>query len=262
MTEQAPAMRFALLGSGSKGNALVVEYGRTRVLIDGGFSARELERRLARLDVSPASLDALIITHEHGDHWRGVVRFSRRHQLPVWLTPGTHAARRADDLGHIELYSPHEPFAVGDLELFPYPVPHDAREPAQLVVGNGDKRLAVLSDIGTATPHVRAMIDGCDALVLESNHDPEMLASGPYPAALKARVGGSRGHLSNAQAAELLGAINARDLQHLVVAHISESNNRPELARAALAAPLSCAPDWVHVADQREGLSWRSLVNH
>ncbi|ROO27651.1 beta-lactamase [Salinisphaera orenii MK-B5] len=261
MNDGAGAMRFALLGSGSKGNALVVEYAGTRVLIDCGFSAREIVRRLARLDLVPADIDAVVITHEHDDHWRGVSRFSRAHGVPVWLTPGTLAARRASELAAIELYSPHEPFAIGDIELFPYPVPHDAREPAQLVVGNGDKRLGVLADIGHATPHVREMIDGCDGLVLECNHDPQLLAAGPYPAYLKARVAGRLGHLSNAQAAELLAGIDASALQQLVVAHISESNNRPELAQAALAGALSCTADWVHVANQSEGLSWRTLVN-
>ncbi|GAB3678969.1 MBL fold metallo-hydrolase [Salinisphaera aquimarina] len=254
-------MRFAVLGSGSKGNALVVEYANTRILIDCGFSVKETERRLARLGLDADAIDALVITHEHDDHWKGVSRFSRRHTVPVWLTPGTHAAKQADALSSIELYSPHEPFAIGDLEFFPYPVPHDAREPAQLIVGNGDKRLGVLSDIGHATPHVLSMVDACDALVLECNHDPALLASGPYPAYLKARVAGRLGHLSNGQAAALIKNIDATQLQQLVVAHISESNNRPELAQAALAEALSCSPDWVHVAHQREGLSWRSLVN-
>lgn len=261
MKDSARAMRFALLGSGSKGNALVVEYADTRLLIDCGFSAKEIEKRLARLELRPADIDAIVITHEHDDHWRGVSRFSRRYEIPVWLTPGTRAAKATDALAVTELYSPHEPFAIGDLELFPYPVPHDAREPAQLVIGNGDKRLGILSDIGYVTPHVREMIDACDALVLESNHDPELLATGPYPASLKRRVGGRLGHLSNPQAAALLGEIDASGLQQLVVAHISESNNRPELAQAALAQALSTTADWVHVANQREGLSWRSLVN-
>lgn len=255
------AMRFALLGSGSKGNALVVEQGATRLLIDCGFSAREIEKRLARLALAPTDIDAIVITHEHDDHWKGVSRFSRAHGLPVWLTPGTHSATLTSEVAARELYSPHEPFAIGELELWPYPVPHDAREPAQLVVGNGDHRLGVLSDIGHATPHVRDMIDACDALIIESNHDPDMLAAGPYPASLKARVAGRLGHLSNDQAAELVSGIDTQALQHVVIAHMSESNNRPELAQAALAQALACTPDWVHVANQREGLSWRSLVN-
>lgn len=254
-------MRFALLGSGSRGNALVVEQGTTRILVDCGFSARELEKRLARLTLSPADIDAIVVTHEHDDHCKGLSRFSRVHKLPVWLTPGTEVALASTELASTELYSPHEPFAIGDLELFPFPVPHDAREPAQFVVGNGEHRLCVLSDIGYVTPHVRTMTNACDALIIESNHDLDMLASGPYPASLKARVAGRLGHLSNSDAASLVAEIDTRALQHVVGAHLSESNNRPELARTALAQALSCAPDWVQVADQKEGLSWRSLVN-
>ena len=220
-------MRFALLGSGSKGNALVVEQGATRLLIDCGFSAREIEKRLARLGLMPADIDAIVITHEHDDHWKGVSRFSRAHALPVWLTPGTQAAKASSELAATELYSPHEPFAIGDLELFPYPVPHDAREPAQLVIGNGEHRLGVLSDIGHVTPHVRAMVDACDALIIESNHDPDMLAGGPYPPSLKARVGGRLGHLSNAEAAALVSEIDTGALQHVVVAHIVRIQQSP-----------------------------------
>lgn len=211
------------------------------------------------MGLSGADIDALVITHEHNDHWRGVPRFSRQWDLPVWMTPGTQAATCEDTCASIELYSPHEPFAVGEFELSPCPVPHDAREPAQFVIGDGDKRLGVMTDLGYVTPHVLAMIGRCDALVLEANHDVEMLAGGPYPPHLKRRVGGRNGHLSNAQAAELLGEIDSGGLQHIVAGHISEKNNRPDLARAALAEALNCHADWVHAASQKEGLSWRSL---
>lgn len=253
-------LRFASLGSGSKGNALVVEQGATRILVDCGFSARETRRRLARLDLTPDDLDAIVITHEHDDHCKGVARFSRVHKLPVWMSPGTRSAVADLEVAAVRIYSPHETFSIGELELSPYPVPHDAREPAQFIVGNGDQRLGVLTDIGHVTPHVLAMVDGCDALVVESNHDREMLARGPYPAYLKARVGGELGHLSNVQAANLVAGINTRTLQHVVVAHLSENNNRPELAQTALADVLHCEQDWVAVADQKEGLSWRSLM--
>lgn len=254
-------MRFASLGSGSRGNALVVEHAGTRLLIDCGFSASQCERRLQRLGLSGADIDALIITHEHQDHWRGASRFSRRWRLPVWMTAGTHAATRQDKCGAAKLYSPHEAFTIGDLEISPCPVPHDAREPAQLIVANGDKRLAVLTDLGHVTPHVLELIGRCDALVLEANHDLGMLADGPYPPRLKRRVGGRFGHLSNCQAAAFLGQIDSSGLQHVVAGHISEKNNSPELVRAALADALGCAPDWVHAASQDEGLPWRSLTN-
>lgn len=255
------AMRFALLGSGSRGNALVVEQGTTRVLVDCGFSAREMKKRLARLSLEPADLDGIVITHEHDDHCKGLSRFSRLHGLPVWMTAGTQSALADMEVSAVKRFSPHTPFAIGDLEFAPYPVPHDAREPAQFVIGNGVHRLGVLTDIGHVTTHVRSMVDGCDALVLESNHDSDMLTGGPYPRSLKARVSGRLGHLSNAAAARLLSSIETKALQHVVAAHMSETNNLPALARSALATALNCTPDWVQVADQKEGLSWKSLMN-
>ncbi|NNC24049.1 MBL fold metallo-hydrolase [Salinisphaera sp. USBA-960] len=252
-------MRFAVLGSGSSGNALVVENANTRVLIDAGFSARTLERRLAELERDFNAFDAIVITHEHSDHWQGVSRLSHRYQLPVWLTPGTHFATHDDPVFARELYSPHEPFSIGDLAFNPYPIPHDAREPAQLIISNGDSRLGILTDAGHATPHIRSMIDGCHGLIVEANHDADLLASGPYPATLKKRVASGHGHLGNHQARELVAALNTDALQHVVAAHISQSNNHTNLAREALADALNCTPDWVQVADQRAGLGWRSL---
>lgn len=254
-------MRFASLGSGSRGNALIVEHGGTRLLIDCGFSATDCERRLQRLGISADDIDAVVITHEHDDHWRGVSRFSRRWDVPVWMTPGTQAAKHEDVCATVHLYSPHEGFAIGDFQLQPCPVPHDAREPAQLVIGNGDKRLGVFTDLGYVTPHLLDMIGRCDALLLEANHDVEMLAKGVYPSHLKRRVGGRLGHLNNNQAAAFLGAVDCTALQHVVAGHISEKNNRPDLAREALAAALGCEVDWVSAANQSEGLPWRSLSN-
>lgn len=254
-------MRFASLGSGSRGNSLVVEHGATRILIDCGFSARDSERRLQRLGLEAGDIDALVITHEHDDHWRGVSRFSRRWDVPVWLTPGTHAAKRDDVCAALQHFSPHQPFAIGDIQLQPCLVPHDAREPVQFVISDGDKRLGVFTDLGFVTPHVLDTIGRCDALLLEANHDTDMLANGVYPAYLKRRVGGRLGHLSNNQAAAFLDAIDCSALQHVVAGHISEKNNRPELAREALAGALNCEPEWVCAANQKEGLPWRSLSN-
>lgn len=254
-------MRFASLGSGSRGNALVVEYESTRLLIDCGFSASNCEKRLQRLGLSGTDIDALVITHEHDDHWRGVSRFSRRWDIPVWMTPGTRAAKADDACAATCLYSPHEAFVIGDFQLQPCPVPHDAREPAQFVISNGDKRLGVFTDLGYATPHVLDMIGRCDALVLEANHDVDMLAHGVYPPHLKRRVGGRLGHLSNSQAAAFLKTIDCSALQHVVAGHISEKNNRPDLARRTLSQALNCEADWVAAANQKEGLPWRSLSN-
>lgn len=263
--------RFASLGSGSEGNALVAEVTEgasvTRVMIDCGFGIRESERRLERLGIEAASLSGILITHEHGDHVGGVERFARKHGVPVWMTYGTFVASNLGGVGPfkqaldvtVHLIDHHEAFAIGGVEVHPFPVPHDAREPAQFVLSDGARRLGVLTDLGASTPHVEAMLAGCDALVLECNHDGEMLRSGPYPARLKARVGGRYGHLDNAQAAQLLAKVAHSGLRHVLAAHLSAQNNTPALARAALAGALGCSPDWIGIADQEEGFAWRAL---
>lgn len=257
-----PGLRFALLGSGSRGNATLIECGSTRILVDCGFSIRETEARLARLGVEATALDAILVTHEHSDHLRGVGPLARRHGIALWMTPGTHAAvpqRLAATMPEATLFDPHTPFAVGDLEVRPVPVPHDAREPCQFVFSDGARRIGVLSDAGHVTPHMRECLDGVDALALECNHDETMLAEGPYPPVLKARVGGNLGHLSNAQSAALLAGIDCSRLQHLVLTHLSEHNNTPDHARAAVAEALCCTPDWPGVAHQANGHDWRGI---
>jgi len=252
-------MRFASLGSGSRGNALLVEAGNTLVMLDCGFSVRETARRMALLGRHPEQLAALLVTHEHGDHVRGIAALARRYRIPVWLTQGTRRMLRDAELPVVRCYDGHGAFTIDDLQLNPFTVPHDAREPCQFVFSDGARHLGVLTDTGRMTPHIVDCLAGCDALLLECNHDARMLADGPYSAALKRRVGGPLGHLSNHQAGELLGLLDHGRLQHLVAAHLSEKNNRPELARAALAAAACCAPDWVAVADQARGLDWRSI---
>jgi len=252
-------LRFAYLGSGSRGNGLLVESGRTTVLVDCGFSIAETERRLLRLGREPQDLAAVLVTHEHSDHIQGVARFARRHGLPVWMTAGTHASGRCADHADVRLFSVHVPFHIDGLHIQPYPVPHDAREPSQFVFGDGSRRLGLLTDAGSSTPHIRQCLSGLDALVLECNHDPGLLAASRYSPLLKRRVGGRFGHLSNRQAADLLAELDVGRLQHLVAAHLSEENNRPELARQALCGVLDCAPDWIAVATQDDGLDWRSV---
>ena len=251
-------MRFASLGSGSQGNGLVVEAGSTRILVDCGFSTDETERRLARLGLAPDDLAGIFVTHEHGDHGDGALPFARRHGVRAWMTHGTARALAAD-ASDATIIDSHTPFAIGDLEVQPFPVPHDAREPVQLVVSDGAARLGVLTDVGTPTRHIAAMLSGCAALVLECNYDSEMLAAGPYPAWLKARIGGPLGHLANEAAAEILAAIDRSRLQHVIAAHLSQTNNLPRLATAALSGVLGCARDEIAVADQANGFGWRSL---
>lgn len=253
-------MRFASLGSGSRGNATLVEHDDTLVMIDCGFSVAETERRLARLGRRPEDVSALLVTHEHSDHAAGVMRFARRHRVPVHLTPGTWAAL-AQDAGEAQvLINCHRPFEVGALTVNPMPVPHDAREPCQFSFRAGRWHLGVLTDTGRLTAHLAQALNACDALVVECNHDRRMLMDGPYPASLKARVGGPLGHLSNGQAAELVAGVQRDRLQWLVGVHLSERNNAPGLASDALAAALGGREQCIRLATQEQGLDWLELA--
>lgn len=251
-------MRFASLGSGSRGNALVVEAGGTRILLDCGFGPRNLALRLARTGLVPEDIDAIVVTHEHADHLGGVAASARRYELDVFLTHGTLGAAALTDV-NVAVIDSHTPFAIGDINLMPFPVPHDAREPAQFVFSDGACRLGVLTDAGCVTPHMVEMLSGCEALVLECNHDAAMLAGGRYPPHLKRRIAGRYGHLDNAAAADLLAQIDRSKLRHVVAAHLSQENNTPALATAALAAVLGCDPGWLAVADQEKGCDWRQV---
>lgn len=255
-------MRFASLGSGSEGNALLVCVGETYVLLDCGFGLKDVIARLARLDVSPEQLSGIIVTHEHGDHIGGVARLSRKFNLPVWLTHGTLRSqpKAFANIATLHEIDPHGVFAIRDIEISPYPVPHDAAEPVQFVLGDGARHLGVLTDAGCSTPHIEAMLSGCDALVLESNHDSDMLMNGDYPQGLKQRVSGRLGHLSNGESAGILATLNTGRLQHLIAAHLSSKNNTPELAVGALSAAMNCEAGWVGVATQHEGFDWREIV--
>ncbi|MBE0619039.1 MAG: MBL fold metallo-hydrolase [Burkholderiales bacterium] len=255
-------MRFACLGSGSRGNALIVERGRTRLMLDCGYAVRETERRLARLGLVPADLDGILVTHEHSDHTAGACKFARKHDLALWLTHGTLKGIPGDVSGlpQVNIIDSHSTFAIGELELQPFPVPHDAREPAHFVFSDGAHRLGVLTDTGSSTSHIEAMLTGCDALVLECNHDLDLLMNGDYPQMLKSRVAGRYGHLDNQASAGLLAALDRSRLQHLIAAPLSQQNNTPELACAALAQVLGCAPAWIGVADQDEGFAWREII--
>jgi phosphoribosyl 1,2-cyclic phosphodiesterase len=256
-------MRFASLGSGSAGNALVVEVNRTTLMLDCGFSVKETVARLARLNVEPGALAGIVITHEHDDHAGGAFKFAAKYKIPVWLTYGTlkMVARYMPNKHDIQLnvIDSHCAFAINDIQVQPYPVPHDAREPIQCVFADGNHQLGVLTDVGRTTPHIEDKLSGCKALVLECNHDAGMLQSGPYSLALKQRVGGDWGHLENSDSAKLLSKLDNSKLQHIVAAHLSAKNNTPILAKLALAKILGCEENWVGIADQAVGLDWREI---
>lgn len=251
-------MRFASLGSGSSGNGLVVESGRTRVLLDCGFTLADTKARLERLGLAPSDLAAIVVTHEHDDHLGGVARFAKRHAIPVCIARGAAQFLPPDfPAVLVRLIDPHTPFAIEALEVDPFPVPHDSREPVQYAFSDGDARLGVATDLGCITQHVVDKLTNCTALVIECNHDLDLLMEGPYPYSLKQRVAGRFGHLDNHCARDLVRALDRSRLKHLVAAHLSKQNNRPELAVAALCEGAGCEPDWIGVATQEGGFDWR-----
>lgn len=255
-------MRFCSLGSGSTGNATLIEAASggttTRVLVDCGFSLRELELRLARASVETASITAVFITHEHGDHVGCALTLARRHSIPLWTSRGTWRAIGTPELddGLIHFARDGQAIELNDLQLTPFTVAHDAFEPLQLRASDGARHLGVLTDVGSSTPHLVANLQRCDALLIECNHDRERLAASSYPASLKARIGGRFGHLDNDTAAQILESCLHDGLKRLVAAHLSESNNSPELARAALSAASGAASSDIVVADPLLGFDW------
>jgi phosphoribosyl 1,2-cyclic phosphodiesterase len=256
-------VRFASLGSGSKGNCLVAEAAGSRVLLDCGLAPRETARRLERLGLAPADIHGIVLTHEHDDHAGQAYAFAAQHGIAVHLTHGTRRAQEAAGKAAagvaLNEIRAGEPFAVGAIRVEPFTVPHDAREPVQFVLGDGARRLGVLTDLGAPTAHVEATLGGCDALVLETNHDLQMLWGGDYPKWLKERIAGPFGHLDNASSGRLLAALERSRLKHVIAAHLSQQNNTAELARAALAQALGCSDDWIGVATQDDGFGWREI---
>lgn len=257
-------LRFRNLGSGSTGNVTLVESASghqvTRLLVDCGLGLKHLDARLQRAGVSAAQIDAVFITHEHGDHIGCARQLSLREKIPVWMSQGTHTALGSPDFqGMLQYAQDGVAIDLGELEIMPFTVPHDAREPLQLSCTDGANRLGVLTDLGHATPHVLQQLAQCQALLLECNHDAELLASSAYPNFLKQRVGGRLGHLSNQDAADIARALCHPGLQHLVAAHLSQQNNQPDLARQALSQAVGCEAHAIAVADPLHGTDWFSL---
>lgn len=238
-------LRFASLGSGSSGNATLVEArsgagAPTRVLIDCGGGWRALQAALAERGVAPDALAAVFITHEHRDHTANAQRLHAA-GVPVYASAGTgEALRAAGFAGEVHAVRDGQDLPIGALLLQPFTVPHDAREPLQLRCSDGARHLGVMTDCGHLTAHAARSLAGCHALMLEANHDPDMLAAGRYPAFLKRRIAGAHGHLSNEQAAAALAQLAHDALHTVIAAHLSEQNNLPELARAAFARALGC----------------------
>jgi len=230
-------------------------------MLDCGFTIRETERRMQRLGISPEELAGILVTHEHQDHVGGVFKFARRHGVKVWLSFGTYQAVQKDCNGvAVNFCRDSEQFSIQDLQFSPFTVPHDAREPVQYVASNGCAKLGVLTDVGQSTSHLIQALSGCDALMLECNHDRRMLANSAYPPSLKQRIGGPYGHLSNDTAAEILDALDKSRLKTVVGAHLSRQNNTPALAREAICRVIQDDGGNVFVACQDEGFGWIELA--
>lgn len=257
-------LRFKNLGSGSTGNATVVE-GRSgtkahRLLIDCGFGIRQLQARLAQAQLEPEDLDAVFITHEHSDHIGCVQSLAVRYRIPVWMSQGTHAAIGYPDFdGLLHVAHDMESIDLCAFQALPFTVPHDAREPLQLRCSDGASHLGVLTDLGHASAHVLQQLEGCHALIIEANHDPEMLEASRYPTFLKRRVGGPYGHLSNAATAEILRNVQHTKLKHVVAAHLSTQNNLPALAQQTLASALGWTAEAITMASPLEGTQWHCV---
>jgi len=251
-------VRVASLGSGSRGNATLVQGDEACVLVDCGFSIRETERRLAVLDMDPGALTAVLVTHEHSDHLGGVLPLARRYRLPVYMTAGTARAAQLRHQDPLHIIGSGERIVIGGLDVEAVAVPHDAREPVQYIFATAGVSFGMLTDLGSITPHVIDRYRRCQGLLLEANHDRGLLAAGPYPPGLKRRVGGGWGHLSNCQAAEFLRRLAGGALRTLAVGHLSHQNNTPAHVREAL-APVTGGLEQTLYADQDVGFGWLTL---
>ncbi len=254
-------MQVAIVGSGSKGNATLIRSQSTTLLVDCGFTVKETCARLAKLGVSGQQIDAVLVTHEHGDHIKGVGALARRFDLPVFMTSGSYRADKLGEVTKLELINAYQEFQVGDIQVQPYPVPHDAQEPSQFVFNDGAYKAGLLTDAGMITPHMVEVLQDCDGLILEFNHDWQMLQSGRYPWKLKQRVGSNYGHLNNLQSIELLHQVKHPGFKHLIAAHISEENNCKTLVTDLLQSALANETAQFQLARQDNHSDWFTLAN-
>lgn len=230
------SMKFSVLGSGSKGNSVYIEAGKTSILIDAGFSGKEIRRRLQCIDRSIEDIDAICVTHEHNDHISGVGVISRQCKIPVHTNHGTFSAgeKRMGRLHEFQEFVTGDEIVIGDLWVRSFRISHDTADPVGFVVGDSDRAIGYCTDTGKVSHLMAQRLKGCNSLILEFNHNLELLKNGPYPLPLQQRVRSSTGHLSNDDAADFLNLLINKDLEQVLLAHLSEINNRPELAFQAI----------------------------
>lgn len=253
------SVHFVSLGSGSNGNSTLVRVGDTLLLVDAGFSARMITERLSSVGIAATDISAILVSHEHSDHVKGVPVLARKHRIPVWLTRGTYRRLKDKNIPTIEFIHPHGSFCIGDAKITPFPIPHDAAEPCQFMIGDGKKRFAIATDMGCVTPYVSEQLTGVDALLLEANYDDTMLATGSYPYALKSRIDGRYGHLSNDQCAILAASLEHPGLEKLFLGHLSENNNTPDSAFECVANRMKRGSDGICVLKRAAVSDWFTL---
>ena len=252
-------MRFASLGSGSKGNCTIVECKSTNILVDCGFSLRNVCARLEQLEKSPEDLTAILLSHEHSDHWKGVEDLASKFDIPVYLSAGTHKVIAIrNKCTRFNVIRNHQDFVIGDLKITPVPMPHDAREPIQFIFRNGALRFGIITDLGHFTRHIVDSYSMCNGILLESNYDEDMLLEGRYPEFLKQRVSGLFGHLSNSQARDLILEFDRSCLKHVLIGHVSEKNNDHARIKDHLDI-LSLDDIPLQIASQDEVSGWFNL---
>jgi phosphoribosyl 1,2-cyclic phosphodiesterase len=247
-------VRVCSLASGSRGNSLLVTTEDSAVLVDAGLSGKELTRRLACVGYSPESLSGIVITHEHTDHIRGAGVLARRYGVPVYISPATLEAA-GTGLGEIPRlchFACGTAFRIASLTIHPFSISHDAADPAGLTLECGDLKIGIATDLGVVTALVRERLRRCSLLYLESNHDAQMLRDGPYPWHLKQRIRSRMGHLSNEEARDLVSELQHPGLTHVILGHLSEENNRPDLALSEVAGHLNGSGIRVSVAGPDE----------
>ena len=256
-------MRFCSLGSGSAGNSFVVQDDKTTLLVDCGFGLNETVTRLNRYDIKPEKLNAILLTHEHEDHIKGAFSFSNKYKVPIHLSHGTFkmCKKRINDKYDINfnIISGSKSFMINDIEVTPIPVPHDAREPFQFMFESNFKSIAIITDLGFITKHLIKTLKEINALVIEFNHDKNMLIDSDYPQSLKDRVSGMYGHLENMESIKLLKSINCKSIKWIAAAHLSEKNNDKKLVKQLIADATLKGDESIKVIDQMNGIDWLNI---